>query len=135
MVIVNVIFITYISIKLCFLCTLKDYNYNESIKYNERKVFRRENILLGSQGILPTISSVGVLLKSVDNSNSTLDLVFLLTIRESEFYPPLFLPEDVACIEEKLSRYRVTYAKNGENHSIIAITVSIEFHFYNFALF
>lgn len=77
-------------------------------------MFRREDALLGSQGILPTISSVGVLLKSLDSSNSTLDLVFLLTVRESELYPPLFLPEDVACIEDKLSRYRIAYGKTGQ---------------------
>lgn len=65
------------------------------------------------QNLLPAISSVGVLMKSVDNANSTLDFVFVLTVRESELYPPLFLPEDVACIEERLKRYRSTYSTNG----------------------
>lgn len=59
-----------------------------------------------NQNMLTQISSTGVLLKSVEKTDSTLDLVFLLNVRESELYPPLFLPEDIKCIEEKLNAYQ-----------------------------
>lgn len=59
------------------------------------------------QSLLSSISSTGVLLKSIDpTASSTIDFVFVLNVRESEAYPPLFLPEDLACVEDKLSGYR-----------------------------
>lgn len=63
------------------------------------------------QNILSSISSTGVLVKSIDpTASSTIDFVFVLNVRESEAYPPLFLPEDLACVEDKLSGYRsMTY--------------------------
>lgn len=90
----------------------------EKRKNNSKKLVRRNipNTTLSfenSQGILPAISSVGVLLKSIDNANSTLDFVFVLTVRESELYPPLFLPEDVTCIQEQLNSYRSEVSANG----------------------
>lgn len=59
-----------------------------------------------NQDLLTQISSTGVLLKSVEKIDSTLDLVFLLNVRESELYPPLFLAEDIKCLEQKLNAYQ-----------------------------
>ncbi|XP_055907141.1 uncharacterized protein LOC129942294 [Eupeodes corollae] len=61
---------------------------------------------------LASISSSGVLLKSLDNSPTSIDYAFLLNIRESETYPPLFLPQDWNCMEEKISAYRSYTAEN-----------------------
>lgn len=48
-----------------------------------------------------------MLVKSIDPiAASSIDFVFVLNVRESEAYPPLFLPEDLACVEDKLSAYR-----------------------------
>lgn len=61
------------------------------------------------QNLLSSISSTGVLVKPIDPAApSTIDFVFVLNVRESEAYPPLFLPEDLACVEDKLSSYRST---------------------------
>lgn len=38
----------------------------------------------------------------MDNAESTLDLIFVLNVRESELYPPLFQAEDFKCVQEKL---------------------------------
>lgn len=59
-----------------------------------------------NQNLLAQISSTGVLLKSLDKIESTLDFVFVLNVRESELYPPLLLAEDVKCLEEKLNIYQ-----------------------------
>lgn len=59
------------------------------------------------QNLLSSISSTGVIVKPIDLTvPSTVDFVFVLNVRESEAYPPLFLPEDLACVEEKLAGYR-----------------------------
>lgn len=69
-----------------------------------RQVDWNQNI---DQHLLSSISSTGVLVKSIDpTAPSTIDFVFVLNVRESEAYPPLFLPEDLACVEDKLSGYR-----------------------------
>ncbi|XP_067628108.1 uncharacterized protein [Eurosta solidaginis] len=57
---------------------------------------------------LASISSTGVLLKSLNGIRSTVDFAFVLNIRESETYPPLFLPQDLNCVEEKISAYKST---------------------------
>uniref|UniRef100_A0A182SKP3 Uncharacterized protein n=1 Tax=Anopheles maculatus TaxID=74869 RepID=A0A182SKP3_9DIPT len=79
--------------------------------------------LLLNENILPSIASTGVLLKSVVTSTggttpttstasptpptpSTIDYVFVMNIRESEQYPPLFLDSDLSCIQEKMQAYR-----------------------------
>ncbi|XP_058825004.1 uncharacterized protein LOC131685356 [Topomyia yanbarensis] len=61
-----------------------------------------------NENILPSIASTGVLLKSLNTSavNPTIDYVFVMNIRESETYPPLFLEQDLSCVQEKLSAYR-----------------------------
>lgn len=63
-----------------------------------------------NQNLLTQISSTGVLLKSMEKTDSTLDFVFLLNVRESELYPPLFLAEDIKCLEEKLNAYQNEYS-------------------------
>lgn len=55
---------------------------------------------------LASISSTGVLMKSLNNTRSAIDFAFVLNIRESEAFPPLFLPQDLNCIEEKISAYK-----------------------------
>lgn len=57
---------------------------------------------------LSSISSTGVLLKTLNGTRSSVDFAFVLNIRESEMYPPLFLPQDLNCVEEKISAYKST---------------------------
>ena len=59
-----------------------------------------------NQNLLAQISSTGVLLKPLDTAQSTLDYVFVLNVRESELYPPLFLKDDIKCLEDKLAVYK-----------------------------
>ncbi|XP_033236760.1 uncharacterized protein [Drosophila pseudoobscura] len=59
-----------------------------------------------SDWYLASISSTGVLLKALGNASSSLDFAFVLNIRESEAYPPLFSPQDLSCVEEKISAYK-----------------------------
>ncbi|XP_037946172.1 uncharacterized protein LOC119678428 [Teleopsis dalmanni] len=61
---------------------------------------------------LASISSTGVLLKSLNGSKSSLDFVFILNIRESETYPPLLLAQDLKCVEKKISAYKSYTAEN-----------------------
>ncbi|XP_053669432.1 uncharacterized protein LOC128719819 [Anopheles marshallii] len=75
---------------------------------------------LPNENILPSIASTGVLLKSITGSTAatpvssttappvtpTIDYVFVMNIRESEQYPPLFLDSDLSCIQEKMQAYR-----------------------------
>lgn len=42
----------------------------------------------------------------MDNTPSSIDFVFVLNVRESETYPPLLLPQDLSCVEDKISAYR-----------------------------
>ncbi|KRG01922.1 uncharacterized protein Dmoj_GI10335, isoform B [Drosophila mojavensis] len=61
---------------------------------------------------LASISSTGMLLKALSNVSSALDFAFVLNIRESEAYPPLFSPQDLSCVEEKISAYKSYTADN-----------------------
>ncbi|XP_058059906.1 uncharacterized protein LOC131210645 [Anopheles bellator] len=73
-------------------------------------------VTVPNENILPSIASTGVLLKPIASSSvtspaapttgSTIDYVFVMNIRESEAYPPLFLDSDLSCIQEKLQAYR-----------------------------
>lgn len=56
-----------------------------------------------NQNVLPSISSTGALVESLNKSNSTIDFVFILNVRESEVFPPLLLQSDVQCVEDKMS--------------------------------
>ncbi|XP_050068322.1 uncharacterized protein LOC126556841 [Anopheles maculipalpis] len=84
---------------------------------------QKQRTVLPNENILPSIASTGVLLKSVSNAGrdttttaasttpstlvpSTIDYVFVMNIRESEQYPPLFLDSDLSCIQEKMQAYR-----------------------------
>lgn len=68
-----------------------------------------------NQNLLAQISSTGVLLKPLDTSESTLDFVFVLNVRESELYPPLILAEDLKCMEEKLAAFQMAYTSGEQN--------------------
>ncbi|XP_065088687.1 uncharacterized protein LOC135710127 [Ochlerotatus camptorhynchus] len=70
-----------------------------------------------NDNILPSIASTGLLLKSLSTSpkQPTIDYVFVMNIRESETYPPLFLEQDMTCVQEKLSAYR-TYSSEDLLH-------------------
>lgn len=70
-----------------------------------------------NQNLLAQISSTGVLLKSLEKTESTLDFVFVLNVRESELYPPLLLAEDVKCLEEKLNAYQTDFSSGKTNQS------------------
>lgn len=59
-----------------------------------------------NQNILASISNTGTLAKPLDDAPSGIDFIFVLNVRESEVYPPLFLPEDLACVEDKMSGYK-----------------------------
>lgn len=59
-----------------------------------------------NQNLLAQISSAGVSLKPLDATQSTLDYVFVLNVRESELFPPLLLAEDLKCLEDKLNAYQ-----------------------------
>ncbi|GAB0089791.1 Signal recognition particle subunit SRP68 [Sergentomyia squamirostris] len=65
---------------------------------------RRETNKDMEQNFIPFVASTGVLLPPIDrvNTPATIDFAFVLNVRESETYPPLFLPEDLACIEDKV---------------------------------
>lgn len=54
---------------------------------------------------IAAVSSTGVLLRPLRGSKS-IDYVFALNVRESEPFPPLLLPEDLACVEEKIKTYQ-----------------------------
>lgn len=63
-------------------------------------------IIPTNQNLLAQISSTGILLKPLDSAQSTLDFAFVLNVRESELYPPLLLPEDLKCLEDKVNAYQ-----------------------------
>lgn len=71
-----------------------------------------EESSVGADWYLASISSTGVLLKALGNVSSSLDFAFVLNIRESEAYPPLFSPQDLSCVEEKVSAYKSKYSKS-----------------------
>ncbi|EDS40281.1 conserved hypothetical protein [Culex quinquefasciatus] len=61
-----------------------------------------------NENVLPSISSTGVLLKSLNSSaaSPTIDYVFVMNIRESEVYPPLMMEQDLDCLREKAAGYQ-----------------------------
>lgn len=54
---------------------------------------------------MSAVSSTGLLVRPLKGSKS-IDYVFALNVRESEPYPPLLLPEDLACVDEKIKTYQ-----------------------------
>jgi hypothetical protein len=82
--------------------TLWDIEIEKENNDNHKIRRRRSNQLL-NQNILPSVSSTGVLVESLNKTNSTIDFVFVLNVRESESFPPLLLQSDVKCVEEKMA--------------------------------
>lgn len=81
---------------------------------------RRQTLELdipNNQNLLAQISSTGVFLKPLEAAQSTLDLVFVLNVRESELYPPLLLAQDLKCLEEKLNVYQNEFT-SGETERV-----------------
>uniref|UniRef100_A0A1B0BPK9 FAM234A/B beta-propeller domain-containing protein n=1 Tax=Glossina palpalis gambiensis TaxID=67801 RepID=A0A1B0BPK9_9MUSC len=67
---------------------------------------KRRELSEDNDWFLASISSTGILLQSLNHAKSSIDFAFVLNIRESEPYPPLFLPQDLNCVEEKISAYK-----------------------------
>lgn len=59
----------------------------------------------GNQNLISSISTTGILVKSFQAADNTIDYLFVLNVRESENYPPLYLAEDVDCVENKMRNY------------------------------
>lgn len=74
---------------------------NENVSYGDEQVKDQKD-----EWFLAAISSTGVLLKSLHELKSSIDFAFVLNVRESEAYPPLYQPQDLNCVEEKMSAYR-----------------------------
>lgn len=55
---------------------------------------------------MSAVASTGVLLKPLMGGGKAIDYVFALNVRESEPFPPLLLPEDLACVEEKVKTFQ-----------------------------
>lgn len=82
--------------------TLWDIEIEKENVENNKNRNRRATQLL-NQNILPTVSSTGVLVESLNKTNSTIDFVFILNVRESESFPPLLLQSDIQCVENRMS--------------------------------
>lgn len=85
------------------------------IEEDKRRRRRRQlsiDMPLINQNLLAFITSPGVLLAPLDNGSSTLDLVFILNVRESELYPPLLMAEDLKCVQERLNNYAAEFTAN-----------------------
>lgn len=84
---------------------------NQGNTVEEKRRKRREDNGSGNDSnndewFLASISSTGVLMQSLNKTRSSIDFAFVLNIRESEAYPPLFKPQDLNCVEEKISAYK-----------------------------
>lgn len=75
--------------------SLNDNNYDYQAKQKRDSYYNNQNLL-------PSISSTGVIVNSLKISEDSMDYIFVLNVRESELYPPLYLAEDVECIENKM---------------------------------
>lgn len=75
----------------------------ENVENHKNGNRRRRASQLLNQNVLPSVSSTGVLVESLNKTGSTIDFVFLLNVRESESFPPLLLQSDVQCVEEKMA--------------------------------
>lgn len=98
-----------------------DFQSKTGVRRRRRRV---QNLSGGAfmQDYLPSVASTGVLVPSLplptitsntDSENSRnsscVDFVFVLNVRESETMPPLLLPDDLACVEQKLALERQTF--------------------------
>lgn len=82
--------------------TLWDIEIEKENVDNNKNRNRRSAQLL-NQNVLPSVSSTGVLVESLNKTNNTIDFVFILNVRESESFPPLLLQSDVQCVDEKMA--------------------------------
>lgn len=82
--------------------TLWDIEIEKENVENHKNRKRRSSQLL-NENVLPAVSSTGVLVESLNKTNSSIDFVFILNVRESEAFPPLLLQSDVQCVEEKMA--------------------------------
>lgn len=65
---------------------------------------RRRREVINNENILPSIAATGVLVESLNKTtNSSIDFVFVLNIRESEAFPPLLTQDDINCVEAKMA--------------------------------
>lgn len=86
--------------------TLWDIEIEKENNENHKNVNRRRRDVgqqLLNQNVLPAVSSTGVLVESLSKQNNSIDFVFILNVRESESFPPLLLPSDIQCVEEKMT--------------------------------
>lgn len=75
---------------------------NDDNQKNINRRRRRDAQL--NQNVLPAVSSTGVLVESLNKSAAnSIDFVFVLNVRESETFPPLLLPADLQCVEERMA--------------------------------
>ena len=91
-----------------------DKNYDFNGRHQNELTRRQIDMNLSNQNLLAAITTTGVLLPPLIGNSTSLDFVFVLNVRESELYPPLFMPGDLACIEDKISAYRAAYPSEGE---------------------
>jgi hypothetical protein len=86
--------------------TLWDIEIEKENRENHKNVDRRRRQVqtIDNNNILPSIASSPVLLASLNNTNSSIDLVFILNVRESEAFPPLLTETDVQCVESKMAQ-------------------------------
>lgn len=81
-----------------------------------------DNSQAPNQNVLPSIASTGILLETLNGANkSTIDLVFILNLRESEIFPPLLLPSDIDCIENRMNMARMNSDRSyrGDNEMLM----------------
>lgn len=66
-----------------------------------------------NQNLLAITTAPGALLSPIDDKSlSTIDLAFVLNVRESELYPPLVLAKDVECTKKYLANNKHYFANN-----------------------
>lgn len=103
-----------------------DVDFQTKTGVRRRRRRRRRQVLLqpprqqrrDEVDFLPTLASTGVLMAPLPKGStvepgarncSSVDFLFVLNVRESETMPPLLLPGDLACVEEKLALEKASY--------------------------
>lgn len=84
--------------------TLWDIEIEKENDENQKIINRKRRDIQLNQNVLPAVSSTGVLVESLNKSAAnSIDFVFVLNVRESETFPPLLLPSDLQCVEERMA--------------------------------
>lgn len=84
--------------------TLWDIEIEKENDENQKNINRKRRDVQLNQNVLPAVSSTGVLVESLNRSAvNSIDFVFVLNVRESETFPPLLLPSDLRCVEERMA--------------------------------